>query len=422
MNNLSILIIALLFFQCSCNKGSKIEAVQTDDAGVLTYQPPIWRTPTTDSDHDFNYTIVRDNIVFEGGAIVPKNTQGKHSLALVSALSGEILWEWSDLFDIDVNSLALDNHHQHDGVLVFPNGRRLYGINLSSGETTFRLATGDAMRRITGLSNRYFLSSEVDLVQNGVTRLRGEVYTGTIDGENYKLAFVPPYEDSLYDTSIGSVSPVEGYISKTGEEMASFYYNDVRRPHTILYRGLYNLTADTMVYSGLVNIAEAGIDANAQHLVYDNLAISGGDYKIITYDVASGDILWTKDFPGGGFTFSGYIVADGILLFNNEDTYLYAMDPYTGKLLWKEKSSGTSSKMATLNGIVYYVGGGDGLLHAVEIATGEHLWRIRSPDLERSSGAFFMPQVSIVPATEAGEKGRIVVSSYIAAMAFEAVR
>ena len=278
------------------------------------------------------------------------------------------------------------------------------------------------MRKITGLGNRYFVSSEVEFVENGVTRMRGEVYTGTIDGEKYKLAFVPPYQDSLYDTSIGSVSPVEGYISNAGEEMASFYYNDVRRPHTIHYRGLYNLTVDTMVYSGLLNLPEAGIDANAKHLVYEGLAISGGDYKIITYDVASGDILWTKDFPGGGFTFSGYIVADGILLFNNEDTYLYAMDPYTGKLLWKEKSSGTSSKMATLNGIVYYVGGGDGLLHAVEIATGKHLWRIRSPDLERSSGAFFMPQVSIVPATEAGEKGRIVVSSYIAAMAFEAVR
>ena len=156
-------------------------------------------------------------------------------------------------------------------------------------------------------------------------------------------------------------------------------------------------------------------------IIYEDKVYFSPDQSIICLNLYTGKRLWKKDFPNG-FTFSGFIIADGTLLANSEDTYLYALDPDTGQQLWKEKSSGTSSKMSHLNGVVYFVGGGDGLLHAVDIATGKHLWRIHSPDLEVNSGAWFKPRVSVLPAEREGEKGKVITSSYLSAFCYEAAR
>ena len=68
------------------------------------------------------------------------------------------------------------------------------------------------------------------------------------------------------------------------------------------------------------------------------------------------------------------------------------------------------------------MGGGDGLLHAVEVATGKHLWRLQSPDQKGNRGAFFKRDVRVVPAEGEGEKGKVLVSSYLSAFCYEAAR
>ncbi|NJN28126.1 MAG: PQQ-binding-like beta-propeller repeat protein [Cyclobacteriaceae bacterium] len=139
---------------------------------------------------------------------------------------------------------------------------------------------------------------------------------------------------------------------------------------------------------------------------------------MICINLTTGERIWSRSFKEGA---PNSIIADGILLSNNEDTYLYALDPDTGKELWKEKSSGTSSRMSYLNGVVYFTGGGDGLLHAVDVATGKHLWKLRSPDLDRNSGAWFKRRVSVIPG-ENGKRGKVITSSYLSAFCYEAAR
>jgi outer membrane protein assembly factor BamB len=75
-----------------------------------------------------------------------------------------------------------------------------------------------------------------------------------------------------------------------------------------------------------------------------------------------------------------------------------------------------------MNGVVYFTGGGDGLLHAVEIETGKHLWRLQSPDLKHNRGAWFKEVVRTIPADAEGEKGKVIVSSYLSAFCYEAAR
>lgn len=187
-----------------------------------------------------------------------------------------------------------------------------------------------------------------------------------------------------------------------------------------IFFGAFNYTADTMLYVGKSILEDARFYANGPDLVYGTKIFFSPTTSILCYEGQTGEKLWATEFPSG-FTFSGYIAADGKILANCEDTYLYALDPETGNILWTEKSSGTSSKMIAHNGVVYFVGGGDGLLHAVDIETGRHLWKIRSPHLELNDGASFMPKVNVVPSLTGG-KATVVVSSYIGAFGYEAIR
>ncbi len=78
--------------------------------------------------------------------------------------------------------------------------------------------------------------------------------------------------------------------------------------------------------------------------------------------------------------------------------------------------------MSYLDGIVYFVGGGDGLLHAVEVETGRHVWRLHSPDLEENNGAWFKGDIRVLSSFGEGTKGKVIVSSYLSAFCYEAAR
>jgi outer membrane protein assembly factor BamB len=75
--------------------------------------------------------------------------------------------------------------------------------------------------------------------------------------------------------------------------------------------------------------------------------------------------------------------------------------------------------MFYMNGVVYYSGGGDGHLHAVDVQTGKHIWRLDSP--EKSSSAFFYAAVAGIPGKD-GKKGTILAHTGLHVLAYEAAR
>ena len=134
----------------------------------------------------------------------------------------------------------------------------------------------------------------------------------------------------------------------------------------------------------------------------------------------TGKPIWSVPFPEG-FGPSSFIITDNKLIANCEDTYTYCLDPLTGRQLWKEKSSGTSTPISYLNGVVYFSGGGDGKLHALDATTGKHLWKLKSPDESVNSGAWFYGVCVAVPGKNGG-KGRVVATTGLNAYGYEAIR
>ena len=181
---------------------------------------------------------------------------------------------------------------------------------------------------------------------------------------------------------------------------------------------LYNLTQDTVVYSRKLVYGDGTSRVFVDPVISgDKIYIAGGGF-VACNNVYTGESIWTRpsrDIYGG-------LLLDGNTLLANSDTDgadLYALNKDAGYELWSTPSADGSSFLSALNGVVYF--SGLGKLHAVDIATGDHIWRLESPDIAHNSDAFLQPQVVAIPGRN-GNKGIILTSSYLSAMAFEAVR
>ena len=78
-------------------------------------------------------------------------------------------------------------------------------------------------------------------------------------------------------------------------------------------------------------------------------------FELACHDLRNGQQYWRKKFDGEIF-FSNFLIEEDMVIVNNEDQYVYALDPMTGNQLWKTRGSGTSSKMSYMNGVVYSTG------------------------------------------------------------------
>jgi outer membrane protein assembly factor BamB len=414
----TIALYSFFVLTISCNKDQVLSSSNEDLTGVL----PIWAKILSSTNDELNFGVLRGDIQYQGSVLLPKQYAEYKSLVMISSEDGEELWEWNDFYPLERQGAFISNTFQVDNILYFGMSERFYGLDLSNGQTTQKLTLpGFYIRSISGFDNTLLVSGYEENTSSGqripvVYRMNDET------GELEKLFNVPQtYESTDRFNITGLIGSPERIISETGDDILCYAYSirKINETGDILF-GAYNYTADTMLYTEKEILLDANFYANGPDLVSGTKIFFSPATSLICYEGQNGEKLWSTGFPDG-FTFSGYIATQGKILANCEDTYLYALDEATGHELWKEKSSGTSSKMIAHNGVVYFVGGGDGLLHAFDIETGRHLWKIKSPHLELNSGAWFMSKVNVVPAENSTEKATVVVSSYIGAFGYEAI-
>jgi outer membrane protein assembly factor BamB len=175
---------------------------------------------------------------------------------------------------------------------------------------------------------------------------------------------------------------------------------------------LYNYTRKKQIYIAPINEwSKRNGSIQKPIIVKDKVYLATG-FWIICHDIKTGKQLWKTELPGD-FLSSGIIYADGKIIGNCEDTNMYALDPETGKILWREKTAGTSRTPFYMNGVAYLAGNGDGLLHAVDTKIGEHLWRVICP--EKGDDSSFFGYVT-------GANGKIFVCSFSTLYCFKAAR
>ncbi|WP_375445008.1 PQQ-binding-like beta-propeller repeat protein [uncultured Fibrella sp.] len=225
-------------------------------------------------------------------------------------------------------------------------------------------------------------------------------------------------QQSVFKGMIGETLP----FKKDGEILVTVLYNDPAKSGSrySTAMGLYNYTQRKWVYER-VTLNGSYPNSNVSWAkLYNGKVYHTSTRSMQCNDVMTGKLLWSVNFDQG-FGSSGFIIQDGKIFGNNDNRYTYCLDPETGAQLWKEESSGSASPISYLNGVLYFMGGGDGRLHAIDAATGKHLWRLRSPDVDKNSGAYFYGTCVAVPG-QGGSKGRIVATTGLNAYGYEAIR
>ena len=115
-----------------------------------------------------------------------------------------------------------------------------------------------------------------------------------------------------------------------------------------------------------------------------------------------------------------YCIEEDKIIANNEDEYTYCLNPDTGSILWKTATSGTSGRMSYLNGIVYFVGGATGKLHAIDVSTGKHVWKLDVHKLGEPDNANFKTNAIYVFPKEGNNPAKVIALSHLNAYCFEA--
>ena len=120
------------------------------------------------------------------------------------------------------------------------------------------------------------------------------------------------------------------------------------------------------------------------------VAIVGGNKSILGIDVERGTLRWTV--PTGSFFQSRAAASGGLAVLGGWDNALYCVDAESGRVVWKKEMGRTNGGRGRLSfyyspaiasptiseGRVY-VCTNDGVLHCVDLATGEDVWEARAP-------------------------------------------
>lgn len=420
------ILLPLLWLSC-CDKDDDIVV---DNNGVVIRRPHLWATDISDN-YRIPYVAVSTPIIYDKyNILVGSGEDGHNSILSIDARDGRVNWEWSDLQGLLYNPSYKDPidiprkaYHLNNNKFFFNYSTSSYCINLETGQTLWKNKIERSREsNNAGIDDIYFSAGcQYDPLDEY------KIYWGNINSaDDEQLLLRPDYTEVPNPPfnaqgRLNSMRPFKhGNDTYLAFGMENPYTDFTPTGSGLTELNLYNITQSKYEYKKVVinPIRETRVIGD---LFYQagKLYFQSSNY-IHGYDAMTGQELW-RVFIGSSPLTSRMILADNKLFSACEDRVLYCVDALTGRMLWREQNTGTCSELTYLNGVVYYLGGGDGLLHAVDAETGKHLWKISSPDLKKSRDAWFFG-VCIAVLGESADKDVVVATTGLSAYAYRAIR
>lgn len=413
----------LLFFLSSCYD-EKAETIRNEE-GIYISLPYQRLAKLTDDNSKLAILGMANFAKYERGAILSGKNDGKITLKMVDVDSGEELWEWHD--PINYPNFDITNNYTFDRYLIWDEGRELFCVDMTNGETVWKARYGNDDSPLIWATNG--LGTDVYVLTN-------YPYTPSKDNPSnvriYKASVQQgPNLEEVARLPLGHVSNIDHISAYSGKIAiipkqdtlifcdSNYSLNEEWAGQS--YISLYNYSKNQWVYE---KIELGGIDSHSvdKPKYHNGIVYLTMSPYIVAVDLRTGEEVWRWHQPNAGHGTSGCILVPekDLIIFNAEtsSTTLYALNLANGNQRWSAPSSGTSSRLQYMNGVVYWVGGGDGRLHAVDVDSGKTLWKIKSPDEKHNSRAFFTRYCAAFPGID-GEPGKIVVSSGLHAFAYE---
>lgn len=329
----------------------------------------------------------------------------KNGIAYIIAINkntGQEIWAWSDLFT--QHEAKTEEVHVFDNILVWRSVRRVYAINLLSGQTAWKqniisqVAFGTD--EISGLGLRFIFQTFRPTYFSGNV-LNGDIHTAIMltptVRTNHSAAkmFLNTPPNLLPQANLNDTLVILPYGTPEGET-ASFFTT-------------YNLTQNKEIYTKTIPGDTSGAFSYSPSVHNGKIYFPAGAF-VLCFDLKTGNELWRTRF-GSIFFQSGLVIYNNKIYCNNNDGFSYCLDPETGKILWQTRTRGGCSLPFYLNGVIYFTSIADGHLYGLDAENGKILMKIDDP----RGGIGFGDMV-------AGADGKIYANTYTHLYCFKAAR
>ncbi len=328
-------------------------------------------------------------IVYEDVVVYSRNTFSSiEPLLAFNRHTGKKLWEWTDFLG-DVDQFWTGDSYQHKDILIL-GGPRVYAINILTGKTLWSSwdfkSSGNS--QVTGIGSSIFHIKYSKTFPNISTIRYRDIYSG-----DWQTILEVAWGDG-FDSYVGGITP---YIDEFGDTLLIFTEGSYNFDEKVGGRKLwvYNLTQRKTIHEILYHPLDILPNGSVlRPIVYEGKIYTNSGKALYCFDLESGEQCWKQTFREIP---SQVMMADGILLVNNNDLSLYALNPEFGSRIWKTPTGGFCSKMHLVDGVVYYTNSSNGKMYAVRVADGEVLWDYENPDRQQDNGAFFGAAMTVSP-------------------------
>ncbi|MEN9612180.1 MAG: hypothetical protein RLZZ628_2994 [Bacteroidota bacterium] len=372
----------------------------------------IWRTPITSQKPFGTFVPV---LINNQVAISVDSTVSSMStpVLIFDKNTGQLLHKWADFFEPTKDIIEDNTVFCYQNKMSFATRNKIFTIDANTGKTIFKKwddTYSSGLRDVMGINEKIYR-----LLGNGIYDTNSEDYVkeyNTMTGDS-RIIYTVNGKDNY---TVGLRYP-KFYIDQIGDTImliANMMYNFNTKDAKPLFIK-YNITHKTVLFEKEWVHNESG-NFSAPPLINNGKVYVVLGRKIICVDLDSGETLWTR-LLSAFVVFSDPIIAQNVFYVIDENRQLYALDLNTGNILWQTEGSGSSSNLAYLNGVIYFTGGGDGLLHAVEASNGQHIYKFKCPDEVMNSNFWWQRGVTVDPDTK-----RLYVASYGSLFCLEAVR
>jgi eukaryotic-like serine/threonine-protein kinase len=237
----------------------------------------------------------------------------------------------------------------------------------------------------------YRVTAEVGLVKTYIVKISfereyGVIYIGAEDSR-------PGQKNNFYALDVRTGLAKWNYIPAQGIFIAGTAFNAGK-----LFVPIANsiLSIDTVTHSTLWSFQAGGLIYSTPFFSKGILYFNCDDMYMYAVDAATGNLKWkfqqnTLPSGSGGGNYSSPTIVDDVVYFGSVDDYIYAVDAITGIMKWKAldttvytSGSHTQSSPVVSNGVLY-IGQSNNAISAFNINDGSLKWHLNTGSLIFSS-------------------------------------
>jgi hypothetical protein len=301
--------IILILLAASCSK-EDFPPDYVYENGVIIKLPRLWSRLLNENQYNIKGYIDIQATYKNNILVISKGVEGRESLTLLNSNSGNVVWEWNDIFENSPdNNLNIADFYCNNNLFTWVIGGRNYCVNLDNGTTHWKIYRDITFHsRISGHSNSFFALGWTKLYPQYeiLVGFSGNVLTGEIE------EFLIP--DFSFDyTNSGrccDVTEMQPYLKDGTLHLVVIYQEltDSEIWNFQSFMGLYNLETEEWVYDRKIMNEPIlnGVSLSPPSIYNDKLYANIG-YEIVCHDIETGEQIWSRAFQND-FLFSGFII------------------------------------------------------------------------------------------------------------------